>query len=125
SIDRLYISRAAQGGNPYDSDAPPTVVHDIELAPAPIPPLLVPMGQTITVSVDYEVIKDIDQALLIAVDFSAAPPSSGIGYVDNVPPEEATGYWHLGHEAKEMNRASNYQPEARIYLVEKIEVGQS
>jgi hypothetical protein len=83
------------------------------------------MGQTVTREGDYGLFKD--QPLLIAVDFSADPPS-GIGYIE-LPPEEAeeaVAYWqNVEAEAKVTPRIQNYeQTPGRIYLVEKIEVGQ-
>ena len=63
---------------------------------------------------------DEGQPLLIAVDFSAAPPS-GIMYTDAVPPEQATAYYKEGAEAATANRTGFTQAPG-IYLIEKIEV---
>jgi hypothetical protein len=120
-IDRLYISRPDPdpAGDQYDSWADDlTPVHDVD---GGYTPFKVPMGDTRSLSVNYHLVDSVP--LLIAVDFSDAPPS-GAAYADNVPPEVAVAYWHLGHEANKPDRGVNYvyDSDPRIYLIEKIEV---
>jgi len=73
---------------------------------------------------------DHNQALLIAIEFSASP-GSGIRYVQPVAATDATAYWRLGAEANPssgIRSATGYtQPPQtgtdRILLIAKIEVG--
>jgi len=122
SIDRIYLSQPDPTGDPYDSAADLIKVHDTDDGSSAI---VVPANTAVTLpatipAVNYNL--DEGRPLLIAVDFSGAPPS-GISYRDAVLAEEAVGYWHAGAEAAVRDRAPAYTPEARIYLVEKIEVG--
>jgi hypothetical protein len=113
SIDRIYISRPDPAGDPYDSDTDLTAVTTALL--------VVPANTAVTLpAINYNL--DETQALLIAVDFSAAPPSA-IAYRDAVPPDQGIGYWRGGGEAALRNRTASYTPENRIYLIEKIEIG--
>jgi hypothetical protein len=112
SIDRIYISQPDAAGDPYDSAGDLKEVHSYVMVPANTAVTLVP---------DVDFVLDESKPLLVAVDFSPVPLSA-ISYTDTVP-QEAVGYWRLGAEAAVRDRSAGYQPENRIYLIEKIEVG--
>jgi hypothetical protein len=115
SIERVYVSRAdpAAGSDPYDA-AP-------DIAPVTETPFVIEAAKARTLApIDYTL--DPDQALLIAVDFSAAP-ASAIRTVGQTPPEQA-----LGHSKQSPGEASNpnrtgFTAFPGISLIEKIEVG--
>jgi hypothetical protein len=115
SIQQIYISRADPGGDPYDSAADLTPVI---LQTLPITPLVIPAAKTVTLEVFYNL--DEKEALLIAVDFSAAP-SSGIRCTKAVPPEQACAYYKEGSGTATPNR-TGFTTYPGIYLIEKIEV---
>jgi hypothetical protein len=111
-IDRIFISQADPAGDSYDSAADLTELRGTRLT--------VPAGAAVTTPyVDYTL--DPQKPLLIAFDFGGAPPS-GIRYRDAVPTEEASAYWQHGHQAGNTDRGGTFEPEQRIYLIEKIEV---
>jgi hypothetical protein len=120
SIERIFISRAHPdpGRDLYDPD--------VDLTPVLLTPLVVPANNAVTLdAVPYRL--DAEQALLIAVDFSPAPPASGTRATDSdritVPVEEARVFFKqaLG-EAANPDR-SDFALAAGIHLIEKIEVG--
>jgi hypothetical protein len=111
-IDRIFISQADPAGDPYDSAADLKEIQGVRLT--------VPAGAAVTTAyVDYTL--DAQKPLIIAVDFGGAPPS-GIRYRDAVPTAEASAYWQYGHQASNTDRGGTFEPENRIYLIEKIEV---
>ena len=121
-IDRIYISRAAPAGDPYDSAADLTQVTWLALAPAAA--LVIPAGQFVTLPFqDLTYNLDEGQPLLIAVDFSAAHPS-GLKCTKAVPIEQACAYYKSGAEAAKPDR-SGFTQLPGIYLIEKIEVSAS
>jgi hypothetical protein len=115
SIQQIYFSRADPAGDPYDSAGDLTSVI---LQTLPITPLVIPAGTAMTLEVVYNL--DEKEPLLIAVDFSASPPS-GITYSDAAP-QQAAAYWYTGAHAALKDRGSGFTATNRIYLVEKIEV---
>jgi hypothetical protein len=72
-VDRLFISKPAPAGHPYDSAGDLIEVH---------PKLEVKANRSLTLAIRYTL--DPQQPLLIAVDFSASPPAapSGIKYFE-------------------------------------------
>ena len=105
----------------------PTIHFFTDLTQITTTPIFILQGQSITIrdvtltGIDYKL--DNGQPLLIAVDFATSPPS-GVAYIETVP-EEVTAYWKHGvAEAGQSSRSDDYQEEPRIYLIEKIEVGQ-
>src|SRR5262249_5513404 len=124
-IDRVYISRAAPAGDAYDSAAdlmavwttPFTIPANtsVSLPLSPSMPNVYSIGD-----VSYSI--DAKQPLLIAVDFSAAPPS-GVRCKKAVPPDQARAYRKsVAAEAAKADRHS-YSPYPGVYLVENIKVG--
>jgi hypothetical protein len=125
-IDRVYISRPDPAGDPYDSGADLTPVWTI--------PFVIPANQAVTLP-DLKLLPDnvvglpyvyynLDegQPLLIAVDFSDAPPS-GVRYTDALPPGEAVAYYQAGAHAAELDRTGPWNEIANsVYLIEKIEI---
>ena len=120
-LDRIYISRVAPSGDPYDSGADLTLVATS---------VFVGQGQTVDLPpIDYDL--DKTQPLLIAFDVSA---TSGLGkgrFVTGVPPTEAVTYLRAATaEASVSDRspsaanpgAQAYQASPGIYLVERIQV---
>jgi hypothetical protein len=118
SIDAIFISRAssAAGANPYDSDAP-----DLTAVKMPATPLVVPAGMSVTLVVDY--LTDLDHALLVAIDYSAAPVS-GVKVWTPMPAATAVAWFRVGPpEAGLATRSAGYASSPVVYLVGKIEVG--
>jgi hypothetical protein len=112
SIDRIYISQPDPAGQPYASASDLTAVTST--------PVVVPADTAVTLpAVNYTL--DEGQPLLIAVDFSAAPPS-GIRYTDAVTAQQASAYYKLGSAAAIADRTA-FTSYPGLYLVEKIEVG--
>jgi hypothetical protein len=115
SIERVFISKPdpAPGSDPYDSPADLTAVTVV--------PFVVPANTAVILApVDY--VLDVDQPLLMAVDFSAAPPSA-IRITDQTPPEQALAYFKLApNEAPNLDR-TDFTSFPGISLIEKIEVG--
>ena len=114
SIDRLYISQADPARQPFDSAGDLTKVHDIADGS---PAIVIPANTAVTLSFSYSL--DAGKPLLIAVDFSAAPPS-GISYARAVPATQATAWRKLGAAAAIANRAG-FTSSTRIYLIEEIQ----
>jgi hypothetical protein len=110
-IDRIYISRADPAGELYASAADLTAVTN--------DPGFVPFGGPTILSFAYNL--DKNQPLLIAVDFTAPPPPSGIRYTNAVQPYEASAYYVEGAQAAKQNR-TGFTPYPGIYFIEKIEV---
>jgi hypothetical protein len=132
SIDRIYISQGPDPGlgDPYDSLADLTEIYDRGLGGSDTGPFVLPKGEAQSIPFSGMVIYNLDheRPLLIAVDFSAAPPS-GIMYVDTdqeLPEEErrVAAYWARGAHARDLDRtvAADQQVRGRLYLIEKIEV---
>jgi hypothetical protein len=126
SIDRVYISHPADGGDPYDS-AEQIKVYDISDPSTPMP-FPVPLGQARTLpAVDYDRF-DKGKALLIAVDFS--DPAVSLSQIGIAGPQPgAVAYFFLGSHAGETNRTSVARPVRgdgqyadTVCLIEKIEV---
>ena len=124
-IDRIYISRPAPAGDPYDSAADLTQVNFLVTLPPGA--LVIPAGQSVTLplgpSQDITYNLDEGQPLLIAVDFSATHPS-GIKCTKAVPTEQACAYYKSGAEAAKPDR-SGFTQLPGIYLIEKIEISAS
>jgi hypothetical protein len=111
-IDRIFTSQADPAGDPYDSAADLKEIRGIRLT--------VPAGRAVTTTyVDYNL--DAQKPLIVAFDFGGAPPSA-IRYREPVPPEEASAYWQLGHQASNTDRGGSFRLASGIYLIEKIEV---
>src|SRR5215467_2582110 len=117
-IDRIYISRPAPAGDPYDSAADLTQVNFLVTLPPGA--LVIPAGQSVTLplgpSQDITYNLDEGQPLLIAVDFSATHPS-GIKCTKAVPTEQACAYYKSGAEAAKPDR-SGFTKFPGIYLIE-------
>jgi hypothetical protein len=126
-IDRIYISRPNPTGDPYDSAADLTLVSIANAWPPGS--LIIAAGTDMTIP---ENVYNLDegQPLLVAVDFSAVPPS-GIRCTKAVPTEQACAYYKkrptdpsgttLLSEAANANRIGFTQYPG-IYLIEKIEI---
>jgi hypothetical protein len=126
SIDRISISQLASAGKPYDSAPDLTLVYD--LAANQQQPFVVPAGMTQALPIAAYTLNRF-QALLIAVDFSAAPPSDVA--TTPVPTSEATAYYfHTSTgEAAIQTRSPNYQQAGAnpttsgVFFITNIEVG--
>lgn len=126
SIDRITISQVDSAGKPYDSAADLTAVYD--LAANGQQPFVVPAGTVKQLPIVTYMVNRV-QALLIAIDFSASPPS-GVRAVD-APTSEAASYYLAtpgGGEAAVRTRSPGYQQAmdgamARVFLITNIEVG--
>src|SRR5581483_724942 len=105
SIDRISISQVASGGKPYDSAPDLTMIYD--LAENQQQPFVVPAGMTRALPIAAYTLNRF-QALPIAVDFSAAPPSDVA--TTPVPTAEATAYYFQTStgEAAVQVRSPNY-----------------
>jgi hypothetical protein len=126
SVDRISISQVASGGKPYDSAPDLTLVYD--LAASQNQPFVVPVGMTQALPIVAYTL-DRFQALLIAVDFSAAPPSD-VEQVP-VPTSEAVAYYlqtPTGEAAVQV-RSPNYRQAganpttSAVFFITNIEVG--
>jgi hypothetical protein len=109
-IDRIYISQAASGGDPYDPGPDLT-----EVASA----VFVPQGTLLTLPpVTYPLVEG--QPLLIAFDIGMP---GGVRLVpNNVPPSEAVAFVLPGQQAALADRQAGIPPVDRIYLVATIDV---
>jgi hypothetical protein len=120
-LDRIYLSRVAASGDPYDSAADLTLVST---------GVLIGKGQAIDLPpIDYDL--DKNQPLLVAFDISATPGLGNAGFVTGVPPTEAVMYFRpVATEASINDRSPSaanpagptYQSSPGIYLVERIQV---
>ena len=127
SIDKIYISQHDSTGKPYDSAADLTAVYDS--AANQQQPFVVPAGTTKSLPIVAYTINKF-QALLIAVDFSAAP-ASGTEYAPSVPTSEAVAYYLLppAGEAAVRVRSPNYtqvtisMTDSGVFFITNIEVG--
>jgi hypothetical protein len=126
SIDRIYISQADSTGNPYDSAADLTLVYD-SAANQQQPFVVLADTKRELPIVAYTINKF--QALLIAVDFAAAP-ASGVEYASSVQTSEATAYFLAtpAGEAAVGTRSPNYQQAGDIatsdvIFITNVEVG--
>ena len=121
TLDRIYISRPAPSGDPYDSAADLTLVASGVIVPAntaiPLP------------LVDYDL--DRTAPLLIAFDVSSSAGSGNVRFVTGVPATDAIMHIRPGTVQASVNDRSPsiadpgappYSPSPSIYLVEKIEV---
>jgi hypothetical protein len=126
SIDRVYISQVAATGKPYDSAGDLTAVYG--LAADQQQPFLVPAGMTKPLPVVAYTLNQF-QALIIAIDFSAAP-GSGIASA-TVPASEASAYYLVPPqpEAAVAIRTPNYSGgvdamgNSFVLLITNVEVG--
>jgi Fibronectin type III domain len=126
SIDRMSISQVASAGKPYDSAPDLTLVYD--LAANQQQPFVVPAGMIVALPIVAYTLNRF-QGLLIAVDFSAAPPSDVA--TTPVPTSEATAYYFQTStgEAAVQTRSPNYQQAGAnpttsgVFLITDIEVG--
>ena len=122
SIKRLYISRANPGPSAdlYNSDTDLTMIVDA--------PLTITMDRALPLPlVDYAL--DQTRPLLVAVDFSDAPPSGirtsdhAVGSPDiHVPPEEAQTFFRTATEAAATADRTGFDPTPGLNLIYKIEV---
>lgn len=121
SIDRIYISQAASTGNPYDSAADLTQIYDSAVNQQQ--PFVVPAGTTKSLPIVAYTINKF-QALLIAVDFAAAP-ASGVEAASSVPTSEATVYYLAmpAGEAAVRIRSPNYRQASDVLFITNVEVG--
>jgi hypothetical protein len=128
SIDRVYISQHDSAGKPYDSAADLTAVYDSTANQQQ--PFIVPAGTTKSLPIVAYTINKF-QALLIAIDFSAAP-GSGAEQAPSVPISEATSYFlpPPAGEAALRTRSPNYLQggdiaamTSTVVLITNIEVG--
>jgi hypothetical protein len=121
SIRGVYISRVdpTPGSDPFDSAADITAVT---VLPFDVPGT----GRTLD-AIEYAL--DESQPLLIAVDFSAAPPLSAVIATDNVtPPDQALAYFKQAPANQTPNEASlrdrtGFMQAVGIRLIERIDVG--
>jgi hypothetical protein len=114
NIRDLYISEAADVGNPYDAPTAPTLVLSNQL---------VPQDQNLGI-IELEPVEftlDETKPLLIAVNVGT---SGAIREVSNVLPLDGRSF--VGppdlFEAGQAIRSPNYQSEDRLYLITRIEV---
>jgi hypothetical protein len=136
-LNRVYISREDPANKRYDSlqGSPDvgglTAVYDFttnQNQPFPVPatdPTQQPPKPVPLPEVNFNL--DHNQALLIAIEFSASP-GSGIRFVQPIAATDATAYWRSGAEAAIATRSAGYTqpPQAgtdRILLIATIEVG--
>jgi hypothetical protein len=131
SIERIYVSPPDPGGNDaYDSAA-------ADMREVTAERLTIPASSSVTVpvpTVDPMAPKyvrytlDPEQALLIAIDFSAAPIMSAVSATDpaNIqdptPVDPGSYFFKQAVEAAQPQRAGFTGPRAGIQLIEKIEV---
>ncbi len=126
SIDRISISQVASGGKPYDSAPDLTLVYD--LAATQQQPFVVPAGMTQSLPIVAYTLNRF-QPLLIAVDFSAAPPSDVA--TTTVPTSEAIAYYLQTStgEASVQTRSPNYRQAGStpttsgVFFITNIEAG--
>jgi hypothetical protein len=126
SIDRISISQVASGGKPYDSAPDLTLVYD--LAANQQQPFVVPAGMTNQLPIVAYTLNRF-QALLIAVDFSAVPPSDVA--TTAVPTTEAVAYYFqtsTGEAAVQVRSPNYHQAGANpttsgVFFITNIEVG--
>ena len=126
SIDRMSISQVASASKPYDSAPDLTLVYD--LAANQQQPFVVPAGMIVALPIVAYTLNRF-QALLIAVDFSAAPPSDVA--TTPVPTSEATAFYFqtsTGEAALQIRSANYHQaganpPTSGVFLITDIEVG--
>jgi hypothetical protein len=131
SIDRIFISAPATGGNLYDSAADLTEVPLIvEGDTTPSMPLVVPANRSKTLRGVNYIVQPQSQPLLIAVDFtnsSTTPPPSAVREAVEVA-ARAVAFWRKGApEAGRQMRTAGYQPgpagAPAVYLIGKVEIG--
>ena len=120
SIDKISISQQDSTGKPYDSAADLTLIYDF--AANQQQPLVVPAGTMMELPIVAYTINRF-QALLIAVDFSAAPGSGAER--TPAPASEATAYFIAtpSGEAAVRIRSPNYAQRSYLVFITKIEVG--
>jgi len=119
SIDKISISPAnPASAQEYDSNGTPTAVYD----PMPPVPLVVAAGGSVTLPpVNY--IADIGQPMLIAIDFTPAPPASGVKRAP-VMPTMARAWWRAATaEAMSDTRSPGYSSTDAVYLIGRVEIG--
>jgi hypothetical protein len=119
NIQSIYISKPdpAPGRDPYDSAADLTAVTVL--------PFVVPANTALTLDpVNYML--DDSQPLLIAIDFSATPPSeirTTNQTPNEAPPDQAFGYFkEVPNEAPNLDR-TGFTDWPGISLIERIDVG--
>jgi hypothetical protein len=114
TIDRIFISKPAAGGDPYDAD------DDLKEVASSVMPVMVPAGTAITLpTVNYDL--DSTQPLLIAFDFSSTVGSGNVAYAI-AQPSEASVYYKHAFEAAINDRQGFFEQGTFIFMVEKIEV---
>jgi hypothetical protein len=119
SIDKISISPAnPASAQEYDSNGTPTAVYD----PMPPVPLVVAAGTSVTLPpVNY--IADIGQPMLIAIDFTPAPPASGVKRAA-VMPTMARAWWRAATaEAMSDTRSPGYGSSDVVDLIGRVEIG--
>jgi hypothetical protein len=112
TVDKVFISQPAPGGDPYDSAGDLTQVASTTLVPADSAVALPPVTYAL----------DRTQPLLIAFDFRATPGSGNVRRLPAVPGSDASAFFNAGSEAAIADRQAGYVPLDAIYLIEKIEV---
>jgi hypothetical protein len=113
TLDRIYISRPAASGDPYDSAG--------DLIPV-ASGVVVPANAAVALDlIDYDL--DRTSPLLIAFDISSNAGAGNLRHIAGVPATDATTYFRPATvEASNSSRSPGYLSSATIYVVEKIEV---
>ena len=111
-IQRLFISRVAPGGDPYDSAG--------DLKEVITAPVIVPQNTAMTLP-EFTYALDRTQPLLVIFDIGMP---GGTRFETNVKPAEAVAFVGPAGEAALMDRQSPpaYQSFPRIFIVEKIDI---
>jgi hypothetical protein len=112
TIDSIFISQVAAGGDDYDSAVDLTQVASAVTVPANTSMVLPPLRYAL----------DRTQPLLVAVDFNSTPESGNVRRATPVSGSEARTFYKLVREAGVNDRQADYIPVDAITLVEKIEV---
>jgi hypothetical protein len=133
SIDRIFISAPATGGNRYDSAALREVPLIVEGDAMPSIPLVIPANTSKTLRGVKYMVQPQSQALLIAVDFSAPPTASAVRQAGTVAPTRAAAYWFQyappppapprPPEAALPTRTAGYNSSPTVSLIGKVEIG--
>jgi hypothetical protein len=112
TIDSIFISQVAAGGDDYDSDVDLTQVASAVTVPANTSLVLPPLRYAL----------DHTQPLLVAVDFSSTPGSGNVRRARLLSGSEARTFYKVVRESGVNDRQADYTPVDAITLVEKIEV---
>lgn len=108
-LERVFISRAADSGNPYDAAGDLTEVASGVLLTTGATLVLPPVAYVL----------DRTQPLLVAFDLGAP---GHVRHVANVPGVDARAFIGNQHQAAVAIRQPGFSLESRIYLVVRIEV---